>query len=439
MQDRVPRNRGSYISRRGTTFVRLLPLLAVLIVPAVLAALAMWPGAGVAHAAKENGQTVAALTATRTPTPLDGGSQPDQTTSTPSPSPVAASTPVRWERQALRDLAEVLEWPPVVSQDASGRLMVQRVVSSSERSAAIIRPFEFHAGAEAAFLASLEDTRISGYSVAEETFFSYPAYFASLTDGHGQLYERRFYWLADQWIMGVELKGESSSLDPRAIGQQLLVLAVQYGLPAPPGGVIPTPTHGLGATPSVIPPQGTSTPVPCNIEFVDVPPASWAYSFITQLACQGVVSGYGDGTFRPQYATTRGQLVKMLVLAEGWTVQIPSTPTFSDVGVSHTFYRYIETAYAKDVVGGYADGTFRPDDLVTRAQVAKMVVGARGWALDVATPANLCDVRATHWASVYVQAAIARGIFTGYGDGCFYPDAPATRAQLAKVLVLAHR
>jgi hypothetical protein len=420
--------------------VRLLPLLAVLILPAALLVLALWSGAGVAHAEKESGQTVAALTATRTPTPSDGGSQPDQATFTPTPSPVVASTPVRWERQALRDLAEVLEWPPVVSQDASGRLMVQRIVSSSERSAVIIRPFEFHAGAEAAFLASQEDTRISGYSVAEETFFSYPAYYASLTDGQGQLYEQRFYWLAGNWIMGVELKSAGgSSLDPRAIGQQLLVLAVQYGLPAPPGGVIPTPTHGLSATPSVMPPQGTATPVPCDIEFDDVPPASWAYSFITQLACRGVVSGYGDGTFRPQYATTRGQLVKMLVLAEGWTIQAPSTPTFSDVGVSHTFYSYIETAYAQDVVSGYSDGTFRPDDLVTRAQVAKMVVGARGWTLDVATPVNLCDVRATHWASAYVQAAIARGIFTGYGDGCFYPDAPATRAQLAKVLVLAHR
>jgi hypothetical protein len=422
--------------------VRLLPLLAFSLLFALLVALTMWSGSGVAHAAKESGQTVAPLTATRTPTPSDGDSQPDQETSTATPtrSPVVASTPVRWERQALRDLAEVLEWPPVVSQDASGRLMVQRVVSSSERSAAIIRPFEFHAGAEAAFLASQEDTRISGYTVAVETFFSYPAYYASLSDGQGQLYERRFYWLADNWIMGVELKGtSSSSLDPRAIGQQLLVLAVQYGLPAPPGGVIPTPTHGLSATPSVMPPAGTSTPVPCAIEFIDVPPASWAYNFITQLACQGIVSGYSDGTFRPQYATTRGQLVKMLVLAEGWTIEVPSTSTFSDVGVSHTFYRYIETAYAKDVVGGYSDGTFRPDDLVTRAQVAKMVVGARGWALDVATPVNLCDVRATHWASAYIQAAIARGIFTGYGDGCFYPDAPATRAQLAKVLVLAHR
>jgi hypothetical protein len=129
----------------------------------------------------------------------------------------------------------------------------------------------------------------------------------------------------------------------------------------------------------------------------------------------------------------------MVVLSEGWPLLSPSSPSFDDVGVQHVFYRYIETAYAHDVVSGYSDNTFRPNDYVTRAQVAKMIVSARGWALEVESPANLCDVRRGHWAHEYVQVAIERGIFTGYGDGCFYPDAPTTRAQLSKVLVLAYR
>ncbi|MDQ3929016.1 MAG: S-layer homology domain-containing protein, partial [Chloroflexota bacterium] len=163
-------------------------------------------------------------------------------------------------------------------------------------------------------------------------------------------------------------------------------------------------------------------------------------SYITELACTQVVSGYRDGTFKPQNATTRAQLVKMVVRLEGLMLISPPTPTFSDVPPSNTFYRYIETAASHNLIAGYEDGRFKPDAQVSRAQVAKIVVKARGWELVVpATPAALCDVPDTHWAYSYIQVAVAHGIFTGYGDGCFRPDDFATRAQLSKVLVLSHR
>ncbi|MDQ3930054.1 MAG: S-layer homology domain-containing protein, partial [Chloroflexota bacterium] len=127
-------------------------------------------------------------------------------------------------------------------------------------------------------------------------------------------------------------------------------------------------------------------------------------------------------------------------LLERATLESPAAPTFTDVGTTHSFYPYIETAASHNLVSGYADGTFRPDAPVSRAQVAKIVVRARAWSLKVpANPPALCDVPASHWAYVYIQVAIAHGSFTGYGDGCFRPDDLATRAQLAKILVLAHR
>jgi hypothetical protein len=128
------------------------------------------------------------------------------------------------------------------------------------------------------------------------------------------------------------------------------------------------------------------------------------------------------------------------VLLKGIALDAPQTATFSDVSVSHPFYRYVETAVKKGLITGYPDGTFKPDAPVSRAQVAKIVVKALGWGLQVpSSPATLCDVPVTHWAYVYVQVAVAHGIFTGYGDGCFHPDDFATRAQLAKVLVLSGR
>jgi hypothetical protein len=339
-----------------------------------------------------------------------------------------------WENQALRDLAEMLDWPLDVRVDANGRRSVQHSVDLSHWSQAVIRSFDFPAGAQAAFQAEQEDAIIAGYQVTTETFYSYPAYWATMLDGSGQVIERRFHWLAQSWVMGVDIheNGPQAS-EPRQTATQLLILAVQYGLPAPQGTPLPTIQVRSSVTPSA-----TSTPS-CDVYFTDVDPAYWAYDYITQLACNGIVSGYGDGTFRPQNSTTRAQLVKMIVLSNGWPLLEPTQPTFSDVGTLHTFYHYVETARARGVVSGYGNGTFKPDAFVTRAEVAKMLVRARGWEMLVGSPVNLCDVPQSHWASTYIQVAIAHGVFSGYGDGCFRPDELATRAQLAKVLSLIRR
>jgi hypothetical protein len=150
------------------------------------------------------------------------------------------------------------------------------------------------------------------------------------------------------------------------------------------------------------------------------------------------VSGYADGTFRPDNPTTRAQLAKMLVLSQGWDLLNPDVPSFADVNRSHLFYRYIETAYAHGVFDGYG-ANFRPDNYVTRAQVAKMLVLASSWDLSLGGqgPIALCDVPESHWSWLYVQVAMQHGVFNGYANGCFLPDAAATRAQIAKVLVLA--
>ena len=95
--------------------------------------------------------------------------------------------------------------------------------------------------------------------------------------------------------------------------------------------------------------------------FSDVCPDYWAYTFIEFLAQQGIVSGYADGTFRPNSTATRAQLAKMIVVARGWPVVTPPTPSFSDVPASNPFYGYIETAKAHGVICGYADGTLPPE------------------------------------------------------------------------------
>jgi hypothetical protein len=126
----------------------------------------------------------------------------------------------------------------------------------------------------------------------------------------------------------------------------------------------------------------------------------------------------------------------MIVLAQGWSLANPTRPTFRDVDGSHLFFRFVETAYAHGVVTGYGGNLFKPDLYVSRAQVAKMLVRSRGWSLEEhGQSAVLCDVPASHWAWSYIQTSIQHNVFTGYANGCFYPDAYATRAQIAKVVI----
>ena len=111
--------------------------------------------------------------------------------------------------------------------------------------------------------------------------------------------------------------------------------------------------------------------------FTDVPTTNPFYAFIETAFNNGIVSGYSDGTFRWGNEVTRGQLSKIVVQAaiivNHWTLINPTTPTFSDVPRTDPFYQFIETAYCHGIISGYSDGTFRPGNNATRAQISKIV------------------------------------------------------------------
>src|SRR5439155_20776279 len=96
----------------------------------------------------------------------------------------------------------------------------------------------------------------------------------------------------------------------------------------------------------------------------------------------GAVSGYSNNTFRPYNMATRGQSCKIIVLGEEWEINTSGGPHFSDVSSTNPFYSYIETAYNEGVIAGYANGTFRWSANISRGQLCKVVVLARGWSLD---------------------------------------------------------
>lgn len=170
------------------------------------------------------------------------------------------------------------------------------------------------------------------------------------------------------------------------------------------------------------------------MNFTDVGPANYFYEAVSYLYCHGAVSGYSDGTFRPSNSTTRGQLSKMMVLAKGWSINTAGGPHFSDVPTSNSFYSYIETAYNHGIISGYGDGTFKSGINVTRGQLAKIVVSAEGWSINTAGGPHFSDVRTNNSFYGYIETAFNHNVISGYGDGTFKPGNNATRGQISKIV-----
>jgi hypothetical protein len=168
--------------------------------------------------------------------------------------------------------------------------------------------------------------------------------------------------------------------------------------------------------------------------FTDIHPSNYFYEAVYYLYCHGAVSGYSDNTFRPWNYTTRAQLTKIVTLAEGWPLYTPPTPTFSDVPPDFAFYPYIETAYYRGVISGYADGTFQPWNNVTRGQLCKIVALAEEWPLINPPNPTFSDVPRSHPFYTHIETAYSRDIISGYSDGTFRPGNNAIRGQICKIV-----
>ncbi|HMA32920.1 MAG TPA: S-layer homology domain-containing protein, partial [Chloroflexia bacterium] len=192
--------------------------------------------------------------------------------------------------------------------------------------------------------------------------------------------------------------------------------------------------------------------------FYDVPLSNPFALYIDYMAAHNIVSGYADNTFHPYSNITRRQFTKMVVSGMGWSVVTPISNTFADVVPTYPFYSFVETAAAHGVIGGYTCGAagepcdsnhrpyFRTQNDITRSQLTKIVVLAKGWGpLTPPTP-TFVDVSVSDPFYGFVEQAAAKAILSGYncggpGESCpgtyFRPGISATRGQFSKILYLA--
>jgi len=146
------------------------------------------------------------------------------------------------------------------------------------------------------------------------------------------------------------------------------------------------------------------------ITFRDIQPSFWALEETQQLVFDGVLKGYPDGTFKPENPVTRAEFAKMALLSLGLKEEKPENPTFPDVPKDHWAYSYVEGAVKAGLIKGYPDGTFKPDGQVTKAEEMAVIVRGKKWEEGTPSEFHFSDCQADAWFAAYVETALAQGI-----------------------------
>ena len=146
--------------------------------------------------------------------------------------------------------------------------------------------------------------------------------------------------------------------------------------------------------------------------------------------------GYSDGTVRPNGKITRAEVATIFfrlldddTRAKYWS----SKNDFSDVSADKWYNNAVSTLCNMGVIGGYADGTFRPDAPISRAEFAKIAVSFTQ-NNGSAVYNYFTDVKTTDWFAPYVTAAKDAGLIEGYSDGSFKPESKITRAEACAIV-----
>ena len=171
------------------------------------------------------------------------------------------------------------------------------------------------------------------------------------------------------------------------------------------------------------------------LPFTDVPADAWYYDELYYAWYNGLIKGTTETTFDPAATTTRAQLVTVLYRMAGSPNVSGLTEPFTDVSDTHWARDAIIWAYESAFIKGYDATTFGPEDGLTRAQLVTILhryAGSPAASGDLGVFSDSADIASSYRNAV--RWAVANGVVNGYNDGTFRPDTVITRAQLAAIL-----
>lgn len=174
------------------------------------------------------------------------------------------------------------------------------------------------------------------------------------------------------------------------------------------------------------------------LPFTDVKKSDWFYEGVSYVYESGLMGGTGNTTFSPNTATTRGMIVTILHRLEG--TPAVSGGAFTDVAAGQYYTEAVAWASANSMVDGYGNGTFGPNDPITREQMAAILYRyAQFKGIDVSTAEDLSEfsdaAAVSGYAADAMRWAVGTGVISGVGDHALAPQSGATRAQVATILM----
>ena len=183
--------------------------------------------------------------------------------------------------------------------------------------------------------------------------------------------------------------------------------------------------------------QEDETPSSGRAPFTDVASGAWYEEAVDYVYANGLMSGVSAGSFAPDTHLSRAMIAQILYAMEDPTGSFAGS--FQDVPDSAWYAQAVNWAAGEGLVSGYGDGTFGPDDDVTREQLAAILYRyAQYSGLDVSARGSLSSFTdggsASSWAQEALSWALGSGLLSGTGDGLLSPQGTATRGQVAVIL-----
>ncbi len=178
--------------------------------------------------------------------------------------------------------------------------------------------------------------------------------------------------------------------------------------------------------------------LPWTNPFTDVVESDWFYSAVQSVCTRGIMEGTSDHAFSPLTPVTRGMMVTILYRLEG-APAVAEPGQFGDISGGEWYADAANWAAAQGIVTGYGDGTFRPGDPITRQQMAAILYRYTQYkGLETENRADLSGYadadQIDDWAAAALQWCNAEGLIQGTDGTRLDPDGTANRAQVAMIL-----
>lgn len=179
-----------------------------------------------------------------------------------------------------------------------------------------------------------------------------------------------------------------------------------------------------------------------SAKFVDVNQKAWYHDSVDYVVARGIMNGMSDTIFAPNQPMTRAMLVKVLGAMEGIDVNNYTSSSFADVKSGVWYAPYVEWAYQNNLVQGYGNKRFGPNDSVSREQAVTFLYRywqfkGNQWTVDDSVFHTFQDAKqVSGWAKEAMQWATACNLMNGRSAGILAPWGDCKRAEIAKLIMM---